>query len=283
MSDSFMDTKENLIPIGEAAKRGNISRRTLRHYENLELIKPDFVDTNGYRYYSMKTILKISIIKYLKFMEFSLDQIKIHINNPDFSDMIESFDDVLKVYDQNIEELQCRREIAVDWKNLLEEACLVLSMGLKNISIKYLDSQSLIMLPMHFDYNYQVSVLDLNFTNFIESENNKISGAVMFYFSSLEDRMRKEEINRPVEALYIQKALKKTREEITFTLPSGMYVSKYHLGSHSYLKDSYEELIRWQKNSGYEFKGPVIERFVSDYWSTADESKYVTELLAPIK
>ena len=46
---------------------------------------------------------------------------------------------------------------------------------------------------------------------------------------------------------------------------------------------SYKRLMDWQKKSSYKFVGPVIERFVLDYWTSFDEEKFITELIVPIE
>lgn len=45
---------DKLFRIGEMAKLFHMSMSTLRHYENIGLLKPEMVDQkNGYRYYSV--------------------------------------------------------------------------------------------------------------------------------------------------------------------------------------------------------------------------------------
>lgn len=283
MLDREIEKKHNLFPIGEAAKRGNISRRTLRYYEKLGLIDPDFVDTNGYRYYSSETILKIPIIKYLKIMDFSLEEIEKQLSSPDYCTMIKSFDDLLIRCNSDIDEIYSRQEIIKDWKKLLEEACVVLSMKLKDISVRYMEQRDLIKYPIKFNYDYPGTILDLDFANFVEVKNNRISGPVMFYFPSIIDRVEFESEMKPLDALYIQKALKNIEKEYEFHIRAGMYACKYHVGSHKKIVDTYKDILEWEKNSEYIIIGPSIERFVADCWSTSDESKYVTEIIVPIK
>lgn len=68
--------RKKLYTIGNVAKKAMISTRTLRYYEKLGLIEPDFVGDNSYRYYEEDTILKLTIIKYFKLIGFSLEEIK---------------------------------------------------------------------------------------------------------------------------------------------------------------------------------------------------------------
>lgn len=283
MFNREIESKKDLFPIGEAAKKGNVSRRTLRYYEKMGLIEPDFVDVNGYRYYSNETILKIPIIKYLKVMDFSLDEIRTQLSSPDYCTMIKSFDELLHQCNDDIDQIINRQEIIKDWKKLLEEACIVLSMNLSEVSVRYIDKQELIKYPINFDYDYPGTILDLGFANFVEAQKNKISGPVMFYFPSMKSRIEKEKDTKSIDGLYVQKALKTIDDEHKFFMSAGMYASIYHVGSHKTLIDTYEKLENWEENSDYKFIGPVYERFVADCWSTYEESKYVTEIIVPIQ
>mgnify|MGYP002711301282 CR=1 FL=1 len=54
---------ENLLSIGNVAKIFNISVSSLRHYENIGILVPEYVDTEtGYRYYSERQLEVINTI-----------------------------------------------------------------------------------------------------------------------------------------------------------------------------------------------------------------------------
>lgn len=273
----------NLFSIGEAARKGNVTTRTLRYYEKLGLIEPDFVDTNGYRYYSLDTILKITIIKYFKLMDFTLDDIKSQLIKSDYSTMLNSFDNILQRCENQLDSIVCRQKIVMDWRKLLEEAFIAHSMNMDEINVKFINGEVLIKYPIKFNFDYKSTILDLDYSNFIESEKNKISGAVMFYFNDINARITCNKKNEIIDAYYIQKALKPVRKEVSFKFETGMYACKYHIGSYERIDDTYKDIIKWQKTSIYKFKGPAIERFVLDYWSTFEDKKFVTELMIPIE
>jgi len=65
-----------MYSISEVAKLTKLTARTLRHYEDKDLIKSSRRGQNGYRYYSSEIISRVEEIKKLKKMEFSLDEIK---------------------------------------------------------------------------------------------------------------------------------------------------------------------------------------------------------------
>lgn len=72
-----MDKSKNKFKIGEFSKLNRISVKTLRHYDEIGLLRPNEVDEwTGYRYYDVSQFVRLSIILKLKQLRFSLDEIK---------------------------------------------------------------------------------------------------------------------------------------------------------------------------------------------------------------
>ena len=61
--------------IKEAAQISGVTIRTLHHYDQIGLLKVNKSD-NGYRYYTNEDIENIKIIRYYRFLGFSLDKIR---------------------------------------------------------------------------------------------------------------------------------------------------------------------------------------------------------------
>lgn len=71
-----------MYKIGEFSKLVDISVRTLRYYDEYGLLKPEYTDTfSGYRYYTDDNIVEAEIIKLLKNLDFSLEEIYLYKNN----------------------------------------------------------------------------------------------------------------------------------------------------------------------------------------------------------
>ena len=60
-----------------------VSVRTLHHYDKIGLLKPTLRQSNGYRLYSEKDLLKLQQIIALKFFGFELSQIKLLLAKQD--------------------------------------------------------------------------------------------------------------------------------------------------------------------------------------------------------
>lgn len=73
--------------IKEAAQISGVTIRTLHHYDQIGLLKVNKSD-NGYRYYTNEDIENIKIIRYYRFLGFSLDKIRKIINGKDFDSIL---------------------------------------------------------------------------------------------------------------------------------------------------------------------------------------------------
>lgn len=73
-----------LYSIGEVSKLCNISTKALRFYDKIGVIAPDEVGENGYRYYTLDTILRIPILKYYKQMGFRLEEMQGLVKGGDY-------------------------------------------------------------------------------------------------------------------------------------------------------------------------------------------------------
>jgi len=66
-----------LIKIGDFARLGHVSVVTLRHYDEIRLLRPVAVDSvTGYRYYAVAQLPRLNRILALKDLGFSLEQVE---------------------------------------------------------------------------------------------------------------------------------------------------------------------------------------------------------------
>lgn len=75
-NDRMDKAMKNGYLIKEFAKLTNVTVRTLHYYDQVGLLKPSFERANGYRVYTDADLLKLQQIVTLKFMGFSLGQIR---------------------------------------------------------------------------------------------------------------------------------------------------------------------------------------------------------------
>jgi MerR family transcriptional regulator, copper efflux regulator len=65
---------KTLMQIGEAAAKTDLSLRTLRHWDNVGLVKPSERSVGGFRLYSEADLERIRVIKSMKPLALSLEE-----------------------------------------------------------------------------------------------------------------------------------------------------------------------------------------------------------------
>lgn len=77
------------ISITQMAKLRNVTTETLRHYDRIDLLKPDHLDKNRVRYYSVLQYEKLGTIRELEQIGLSLKEIKEYLDKRNLSSSYE--------------------------------------------------------------------------------------------------------------------------------------------------------------------------------------------------
>ena len=76
--------KPKLFQIGDVAKLFHLSVSSLRHYENVGLLTPEYIAPGtGYRYYSPRQFEALNTIRYLRALDMPLAEIADFLQNKD--------------------------------------------------------------------------------------------------------------------------------------------------------------------------------------------------------
>ncbi|WP_152658214.1 MerR family transcriptional regulator [Oceanobacillus sp. CFH 90083] len=78
-----------MYSIGEVAKEMNITVRTLRYYDEINLLKSSYTAESGYRFYSNENIITLQRIIALKELGFSLNEIKTILDQKNWENVFE--------------------------------------------------------------------------------------------------------------------------------------------------------------------------------------------------
>ena len=68
--------KEGYYSSGEFAKKAHVTKKTIRYYDEHNILKPSFVSDSGARFYSDEDFARLQQILFLKYLGFSLADIK---------------------------------------------------------------------------------------------------------------------------------------------------------------------------------------------------------------
>lgn len=272
--------KDEMYYIGKVEEICKISKKTLRYYDKVGVLSPDVVhNENGYRYYSKDNMLSIPVIKYYKQSGFKLEEIKNLIYECECSEIEENFRGKIKELEEVERNLNLKKKSIGDWYSLVKEAKMVIDNNLNEVSAKYINKVDMLFLDQDFNYDYIDSIINIDFTNYIESIENAITGPVIIQFPSY-----KEKINGTCKTMrIIQQSLIQCEKEKTIEFGGELVASCYHIGSHDNINKTYEKILDWIKLHNYESGDECYERYVVDYWTSKDSRNFVTEVMIKIK
>jgi len=265
--------------IGEVSKICNISKKALRFYDEIGLICPDMVcDDNSYRFYTRKTLLAVPIIKYYKQMGFKLDEVKESLEGNTYSAFEKHFRKKIEELKELEKKTYEKYTSVKDWYELILEAEMVIENGVNEVAVKYMDASDYCFMEQEFDYNYMESIINIDFTNYIESINNAITGPVMINFPNFQERMERktDKVN------IMQKTITPCCENEIKKFGGCMMAACYHIGPHETINETYQKIIAWAEAHNYNCDTESYERYVTDYWTTRKSEEFVTEIMIKI-
>lgn len=272
--------KNEMYYIGKVEKMCNISKKTLRYYDRLGVLSPDAVSNeNGYRYYSKDNLLSIPVIKYYKQSGFKLEEIKSLLYESKCTAILENFRKKIEELEKVERDLKLKKKSIRDWHFLVKEAKTVIDNNICDVSVKYIDKSEMLFLDQDFNYNYMDSIINIEFTNYIESIGNAITGPVIIQFPSYKDKME----GKCRRIRIIQKGLISCETERIVEFGGGLIATCYHIGSHENINETYKKIVEWIKVNNYHCEGQCYERYVVDYWTSNDDKNFVTEVMIKIK
>lgn len=124
---------EGYYSSGEFANKAHITKKTVRYYDEHNILKPSFVNENGARFYTDKDFARLQQILFLKYLGFSLDDIReMTMRNSDLSFLSESLHMQLGLMEERLEQMQLMKQAlieaseavdqgaAVDWSQMLQ-------------------------------------------------------------------------------------------------------------------------------------------------------------------
>ena len=125
--------KDGYYSSGEFARMAHVTLRTIRYYDKQNILKPSYVTESGARFYTDEDFARLSQILLLKYLGFSLDDIReMTIDDSDYHFMENSLNIQLKLVRDRIEQMQLvekaiqdtteaiRSQHAIDWNQMLD-------------------------------------------------------------------------------------------------------------------------------------------------------------------
>ncbi|WBF66223.1 MerR family transcriptional regulator [Desulfovibrio subterraneus] len=269
--------------IGDVSRICNVSRKTLRYYDDINLITPERQNYNNYRYYSHEALLTLPVIKFYKQMGFTLEEMRRFIeenreSGQNYYSIKTSFSNKIKELERVQREIDKQYVSIKGWHDLITEAELVLASDTREVAIKYVEGADYLYQKQVFNNDFKSSIINIDWTNYLDSLNMEITGPVMLNFLSLKNRTDEH----PKQIVVMQKPLRPAPEGTTIRFGECMMAACYHIGPHETINETYTKMFKWAERYGYSYVGGSYERYVTDYWTTKNSDQFVTEVLIKV-
>ncbi len=113
--------KQGYYSSGEFARMAQVTLRTIRYYDQHDILKPSLVTPSGARFYTDEDFARLQQILLLKFLGFSLDEIReMTIDDSDYHFMLNSLNIQLKLVQDRIEQMQLVEKAIRDTATLIQ-------------------------------------------------------------------------------------------------------------------------------------------------------------------
>lgn len=270
---------KNLFKIGEIADIYSVSVQTLRHYENIGILKPEYIDPEtNYRYYSYEQTEVLNTIRYLRLLDTPLPTIKSFLKERN----IESMEDILNKQEmevsQKIQSLQTVQKKIQRRKEILEKAKLA-----KFNIIQEYDCADLEYVIIKQEIQPS-SYLDLE-SSIMELEKNQKETLVFLgnvgVGKSIEHLLSKD--YEPYDSVFILLDPLDHYEGKTHQIPSGKVISITFKGKHSDAQKYYLKLQKYMKAHHLTPSNFSREITLIDEGLTNDPKQFVTQIEIPVK
>lgn len=277
---------DNLLSIGKIAALCNVTIRTLRYYDQIDLIKPDFINhENNYRFYKRDKITDIKFTQILKSMSFTLDETKrlLHYH----TDM----DIIYEMYKQKKREINKEIETLKNIKSSLTDKMQKLQLLLQS-DYETPDEEPAVLLkeipPVTAAFIRKKTGYDLEsfaghfekVRNLVKEKNIQCTG---YYYSILYDypNFTKSALDIEIGVAVDDTLLGKDR--CIRTRQPFFSAALLHFGSYETIPQTYEKLQKWIDQNKYKTAGPPLWLYVICFDVTPDANNFVTEVSIPIK
>lgn len=273
-----MENKK-LFRIGEVAKMFHLSVSSLRHYEDIGLLLPEYIsDETGYRYYSAEQFEILNTIRYLRALDMPLSEIEDFLKNRDIQNMEKKLlqqKDIVVRKQQELKRIEKKIEHRLNW--IQDAQCVELNQvsvtTMPECKIVWIDNP--IRIEGYLDMEVPIRQLDQSDVE-----------AVVF-LGKVGLGISKEHLLEQDVANYDGVFLVLDEEDIysgkTTVLPKSLCVRIRFRGSHAEAGRQYKILFDYIKKNKFNITGFSREITLIDYGITENQDKFVTEICIPVQ
>jgi DNA-binding transcriptional MerR regulator len=274
-----------MFKIGEFSKLGLVSIKTLRLYDEMDLLKPAHIDPQtNYRYYTPEQLVRLNQIVALKQLGFTLAEVKTMLDDNISTDEMRG---MLRLRQSQIEK-EIEKEL--DRLRWVEAKLDFIEQGGRipeaSIVIKAVDEFQALTIR-------EPAPGMGNWVPLIQETHDVLRGHGIRDISTCLALFHGAEFNHEMVDWELAFVLDNPDEQ-TIDLGEGRFLSPRHVpavemmaslvhqGSYSTLSQAYSTLGHWIKQNDYEIVGPAREIYLKIGFQRGDRDDNVTEIQFPV-
>lgn len=270
-----------MLKIGDFSKLSRISIRMLRHYDEIGLLRPEFVDDfTGYRYYNESQLLMAGRIQVLKNLGFGLSAIGEILAQYEDAEEMERFLLIKRKEMERQEEIIRQRlqllDSTIEW--LRKDGNIMgYDVSLKTMPEMYVASVRQII-PSYNQEGMLWKILMEETAHLQLQDGNPCYALAIFYDGEYKDADVDVEVRKSVSGTYTD------TEHVKFkTVPPMEIASATYKGSYEQINQVNEAVAKWIQDNGYEFAGLSFNIYHVSPYETQNQDEFVTEVCYPVK
>ncbi len=273
--------KEKLT-IGEMAKLRGLTSETLRHYDRIDLFKPQYIDPHsGYRYYSIFQYEILGTIKELRQLRMTTDEIKDYLNERNFSKSL----DIMKT---KHEELVLNLKELIEMEENIREKIAYLEQvekekELQKVIFREIKSRQLLTLHEKINNNFELCYGVLNLENML-TEKTPILATNRLGIIIEETNLKLGRFEEPSTIFIVAKNKEDIPNTYQLTVPGGLFACiRYNGELLSSRSESLRKILHYLNKNSYQITGDALQIMHLDITITDKPNEITFEIQVPVR
>lgn len=269
-----------MLKIGDFSKLSRATVPTLRHYDELGLLRPERVDAfTGYRYYAFGQLARLNRILALKDLGFSLEQIARTLEQGVTAEQVRGMLRLRRAEQQARVQEEQERLARVEAR--LNQIEMEGAMSKYDVVIKTVAPLRVAAIRRIIPAYPAQGPLWGELYAFLGAQRAQFAGPclTLYHDSEYKERDVDAEVCQPIASPVPESGAVKV-----YDLPGGQMACTVHHGPYRTLSQAYTELMPWIAANGYRIAGPDREIYLQTSGDgNQDDANCVTEIQVPVE
>lgn len=270
-----------MYTIGQFSKIGRVSTKTLRYYDEIELLKPIYVDQDTqYRHYSYEQVLKLLFISELKEYGLKLEEIKVIMDKQDV--------DLLKKFLKNkVSEIDKEVQNSLKLKDFIEQKIKKIKSGgnimevNKDLKVELKERQPLVICSKRTTTSMSniSSVIGKVFEDIFKLNLQPAGPVMTIYHDNKEFDV--ENVDCEI-CIPVNKNVSIEKSDKIKEFAGGLVACTTFVGPYSKLGEAYAKVVKWIDDNGYKSVGAPYDIYLTGPMGAKSPEQFVTEVCFPV-